>query len=144
MAASRNKELRQIARNLPAIEKLEIRLAGGNPEEEILEAFRTTEAHIYYTGGKAEAAFGLDKATGQIWCLASLEMQKHPRAFLEEGKKWIGKWRKKRTLWNFILDSNEPSKRWLERMGAEFSAPMYWRGHWWRKFEIRREEECAR
>lgn len=143
MAASLNKALRRIARNLPEVEKLEIRLAGREPEEEILYAYRTTDSQLYKVDGKAEAAFGVDKKTGQIWCLASLAMQRHPRKFLEEGRRRIGQWRKKRTLWNFVLDCNEPSKRWLLKMGAEFSEPIYWNGHWWRKFEIRRREECA-
>lgn len=138
--ADLHSDLLEIARNLPEIELKEIKaVSGRSAEDEILESYMSSESHIFYVEGKPAAAFGIDRKTGQIWCLPSKIMQQHPRDFLVEGRKWIGEWRKDHTLWNYILDENEASKRWLSKMGAIFDAPFTWNGNIWRKFVIQKE-----
>lgn len=123
----------------------EVLASGGkSPAEALIWSLRkSSAAWTALIDGRPEVMFGVGdldilSGIGAPWLLGTDAVEKHHVAFLRLSVDFRAQLLARYSiLRNFVHDKNTVSKRWLRWLGFELSEPIRFRGHEFRKFELR-------
>lgn len=140
--------IRRIARNLRAADRAELAALGREPLAALALSLRRSKRAwtIMSPDGQPIAMFGVGDVNilagvGSPWMLGTAEIERHVMIFLRHCPYWVGQLLEDYTvLRNCVDDRNRLSIRWLKWLGFTMSEPVAFKGHLFRMFEMRADE----
>ncbi len=139
--------IRHIARNMRAADIDEVRALGREPFEAMALSLRASvRAWTVIADGKPVAMFGVGDVNilarvGSPWMLGTNDLPRHATTFLRGCEHWVGQLSDGYTLLrNCVDDRNTLSIRWLRWLGFKVGDPVWFKGHKFRMFEMRTDD----
>lgn len=116
----------------------EITILNSNPLHSLLEGFfLSDECYSVFVGEHIVGIFGFNKKYHNIWFLGNSLSETYKRIWIKPASYYIKHFLEiSPVLTNIISVENKLHIKWLERMGAKFSAPYKINNHYFQDFYI--------